>query len=155
MGIADVYYLDGSKILIQTILENELVSMLKSPNIKHTPTVYWENCYEVDDKYLMSMEGAGFIFERLDSMLKFLRKTAFLKNPLDKQFFFFELIEKDELQLLMSAPPEGFKKKESFRSEEAYQFADGRVLFADKYLRSGEIFMTTEDYDLYKRLMLG
>ncbi|MCF3109427.1 hypothetical protein LL912_11635 [Niabella sp. CC-SYL272] len=114
MEIADICYLDGSKIQVQTVQKGELERLLNSQNIKHKPTDYWDDCYELNGEYLINIEDAGLMFESVESMLKFLGKTSFLKNPLNRQFVFFELVEKNELKLLMNAPPKGFKKKRKF-----------------------------------------
>lgn len=153
METATIGYLDETLVTIGVLTIFELNDMLKSEHKKKMPSENWEDCYALEDKYIIAISDAGFIVDGKESFNKFLTRTAFVKDVLNNRFLFFELVEKEVLNRLCNNTSSPVKLLQHMDEVDLYELTDRKVLVADKYLRGGEIFMSYDDYLLYQRLM--
>lgn len=89
-----------------------------------------------------------FKFNSKSDISLFINKTPFINVSKVNRLIYFELIDKKELQIILER--DEVKKVGEDIGEGAiiYRFHDGRILSADIYNRSAELYSSKLDYDL-------
>lgn len=122
----------------------ELEKLFKAEGIKQR---YFEFEYiKVNEMYYLVYPNVGFGFNTVSDLTTFIERVAFFVVKEINTILFFELIDKEMLRQILA---EDLTKNDTLSNPEnfdIYILNDGRVLSADVYKRSGELYQNLDDY---------